>query len=62
MGVLNFIVDAGQSGQLSEHDDEIATLKENVAMLSRWVLYLNEQIEEMKNDRIQKQEGNGKIS
>ena len=48
MGILNFIVDAGQSSQLARHDDEIEKLKEQVTILKEWVDYLNKEIENIK--------------
>lgn len=51
MGLLNFMVDMSQSERLGDHDDEIKELKANVAQLSRWVISLNEQIKELKNER-----------
>ena len=56
VGLYNFIIDAGQSGQISqliEHVEkqqkQIDELKENVEALSKWVLHLKEQYEILDN-------------
>lgn len=49
MGVWNFMVDMGQSAKLSEHDDEIADLKEKVEILKDWVDYLSEELKLLKS-------------
>lgn len=39
MGVLNFIVDMGQSSQLSRHEEEIEKLTKRIEILEEWIRY-----------------------
>ena len=50
MGILNFIVDAGQSAQLSRHEETIDILKTKVVILEQWVVYLNKRLDMLESN------------
>lgn len=49
MGAYNLLVDAIQSGYISEQGKTIEDLNKKCDLLYEWVQYLNGQIEELKN-------------
>jgi peptidoglycan hydrolase CwlO-like protein len=50
MGAWNFMVDMGQYARLSEHDEEIDKLKEDMKTAKLWVDYLQAEIVELKRE------------
>ena len=50
MGAFSFMMDMAHSSKLGDHDDEITKLRQEVEILKQWVVYLNEQLEAMKNE------------
>ena len=51
MGVWNFIVDAHQSGQISELEERIKKLEEQNEILYEWVQYFKQQLKVSENDQ-----------
>jgi len=50
MSALEFIWDASQEGRISELEDQVKELQEQMAMAARWINYLREE-HERKNTR-----------
>ena len=50
MSALEFIWDASQEGRISELEDQVKELQEQMAMAARWINYLREE-NERKNTR-----------
>jgi len=50
MSALEFIWDASQEGRISDLEDQVKELQEQMAMAARWINYLREE-NERKNTR-----------
>ena len=55
MSAYNYMINAMQSGQLSEHSETLEDLNKKVEILHEWVKYLNERVKtlemELQNGR-----------
>ena len=47
MGAYDFMVNAAQSGQISELQDKVKKLEKNMDLAKEWVEYLKKRIDEL---------------
>ena len=51
MSLYNWLIDAAQESRLTDHDEEIQKLKEQVIILKEWVDYLNAELTKLRDQQ-----------